>query len=44
MAGKLLAARLFEGKTRRMSYKFVATTVFTPIEYGSCGYSEEEAV
>ena len=26
-----------------MSYKYVPTTVFTPIEYGCCGYSEEEA-
>lgn len=26
-----------------MSYKFVPTTVFTPLEYGACGYSQEEA-
>lgn len=26
-----------------MSYKYVPTTVFTPIEYGACGYSEEDA-
>lgn len=43
MAGKLLANRLFSGATRTMSYKYVPTTVFTPIEYGCCGYSEEEA-
>jgi pyruvate/2-oxoglutarate dehydrogenase complex dihydrolipoamide dehydrogenase (E3) component len=43
MAGKLLAARLFNGKNRLMSYKYVPTTVFTPIEYGCCGYSEEDA-
>lgn len=43
MAGKLLAKRLFGGGTRTMSYKYVPTTVFTPIEYGCCGYSEEEA-
>lgn len=27
-----------------MSYEFVPTTVFTPIEYGCCGYSEEDAL
>ena len=43
MAGKLLAKRLFASKTRMMSYKFVPTTVFTPIEYGCCGYSQEDA-
>ena len=26
-----------------MDYKFIATTVFTPLEYGSVGYSEEDA-
>lgn len=25
-------------------YKKVATTVFTPLEYGAIGYSEEDAV
>ena len=43
MAGKLLAKRLFAGEKRLMSYKYVSTTVFTPIEYGCCGYSEQEA-
>lgn len=43
MAGKLLAKRLFASKTRMMSYKYVATTVFTPIEYGCVGYSQEDA-
>lgn len=27
-----------------MCYQFVPTTIFTPIEYGCIGYSEEEAV
>lgn len=27
-----------------MDYNLVPTTVFTPIEYGSIGYSEEEAI
>jgi thioredoxin reductase (NADPH) len=43
MAGKLLASRLFNKGSRLMSYRYVATTVFTPIEYGCVGYSEEDA-
>ena len=39
MAGRLLSARLFNGATKLMSYKYVPTTVFTPLEYGCCGYS-----
>lgn len=27
-----------------MNYYNVATTIFTPIEYGSIGYSEENAL
>jgi thioredoxin reductase (NADPH) len=42
-AGKLLAYRLFGGATEKMDYINVPTTVFTPIEYGSCGMSEEDA-
>jgi len=26
-----------------MDYKMVPTCVFTPLEYGACGYTEEEA-
>lgn len=44
MAGKLLVHRLFDGKTRVMNYKNVATTVFTPLEYGCIGYSEEDSI
>lgn len=42
-AGMLLANRLFGGDTEKMDYVNVPTTVFTPIEYGCCGYSEEDA-
>jgi len=42
-AGKLLSERLFGGKTEKMDYINVPTTVFTPLEYGCCGYSEEDA-
>ena len=42
-AGKLLAYRLFGGATEKMDYVNVPTTVFTPLEYGSCGFSEEDA-
>ncbi|XP_014673857.1 PREDICTED: thioredoxin reductase 1, cytoplasmic-like [Priapulus caudatus] len=43
-AGKLLAKRLFGGSTVLTDYVNVATTVFTPLEYGACGYSEEDAI
>jgi thioredoxin reductase (NADPH) len=42
-AGALLANRLFKGKTEKMDYVNVPTTVFSPLEYGCVGYSEEEA-
>ena len=41
--GKLLSERLFNNGKKLMNYEFIATTVFTPIEYGCVGYSEEEA-
>jgi len=43
MAGKLLARRLFDDSNELMDYKKVATTVFTPLEYGTVGLSEEAA-
>ena len=43
-AGRLLVARLFGDSKEEMSYKYVPTTVFTPLEYASCGYSQEEAI
>lgn len=42
-AGRLLAARLFGGGREIMNYNKVATAVFTPLEYGAIGYSEEDA-
>ena len=43
-AGQRLAQRLFStGAGQCMDYDSVATTVFTPIEYGCVGWSEEEA-
>ncbi|XP_077016478.1 thioredoxin reductase 2, mitochondrial isoform X3 [Tamandua tetradactyla] len=44
MAGRLLAQRLFGGSSDLMDYDNVPTTVFTPLEYGCVGLSEEEAV
>merc|ERR1719336_643465 len=35
--------RLFAGATKLMDYTDVATIIFTPIEYGTVGYSEEDA-
>ncbi|KAA8593541.1 hypothetical protein FQN60_009657 [Etheostoma spectabile] len=43
-AGRLLAQRLYGGKTLKCDYINVPTTVFTPLEYGSCGLSEERAI
>jgi len=39
----LLANRLFLGATEKMDYQNIPTTVFTPLEYGCCGPSEEDA-
>jgi len=43
-AGVLLAQRLYGGGTKVVDYMNVPTTVFTPYEYGCCGYSYEAAV
>ncbi|GAB1867660.1 Thioredoxin reductase 1, mitochondrial [Camponotus japonicus] len=43
-AGKLLARRLFDNSTDQMDYINVATTVFSPLEYGCVGLSEEAAI
>lgn len=42
-AGRLLADRLFGQGTQKMDYNTVPTTVFTPLEYGCVGLSEEKA-
>jgi thioredoxin reductase (NADPH) len=44
MAGRLLADRLYNNGKILMSYKYVPTTVFTPLEYGCVGYSQEDAI
>lgn len=43
-AGKLLARRLAGTSSALTDYVNVCTTVFTPIEYGTCGLSEEDAI
>ncbi|XP_052608955.1 thioredoxin reductase 1, cytoplasmic isoform X1 [Peromyscus californicus insignis] len=43
-AGRLLAQRLYGGSTVKCDYEKVPTTVFTPLEYGCCGLSEEKAI
>ena len=43
MAGRLLARRLYGGSTQGMDYDKVPTAVFTPLEFGNCGLSEESA-
>jgi len=42
--GQLLAKRLYGDSEIKMDYYAVPTTVFTPLEYGCIGYSEEEAL
>ncbi|KAL4225826.1 thioredoxin reductase [Mactra antiquata] len=43
-AGQLLAKRLYSNSLTKTDYKKVATTVFTPLEYGAVGYAEEDAI
>lgn len=43
-AGRLLSQRLYNKSKRLMDYTNIPTTVFSPIEYGSIGYSEEDAI
>eukprot|EP00054_Salpingoeca_dolichothecata_P009398 m.53006 g.53006 ORF g.53006 m.53006 type:complete len:505 (+) comp18341_c0_seq1:186-1700(+) len=43
-AGELLAARLYGQSTKLMDYVNIPTTVFTPLEYGTIGYPEEQAI
>lgn len=43
-AGRLLAHRLYGDKNELCDYVNVATTVFTPLEYGCIGLSEEDAI
>ena len=42
-AGRHLADRLFKNGGTVMDYRAVPTTVFTPLEYGCVGLSEEDA-
>jgi len=41
--GTMIANRLFLNHTAKMDYDLIPTTVFTPLEYGCCGPTEEEA-
>ncbi|ODM92618.1 Thioredoxin reductase 3 [Orchesella cincta] len=42
-AGNLLVERLYKGSTTLTDYTKIPTTVFTPLEYGCIGLSEEDA-
>lgn len=44
LAGKLLAKRLYGGSTQPMVYSDIATTVFTPLEFGTVGLTEDQAI
>jgi hypothetical protein len=39
-----VSCRLFGDSQEEMDYRTVATTVFTPLEYGCVGLSEDDAV
>lgn len=43
-AGRLLSRRLYNNESTLMDYDKVCTAVFTPIEYGCCGLSEEASL
>jgi len=43
-SGRLLARRLFAGETLKTDYSNIPTTVFTPLEYGAVGLTEEQAI
>lgn len=43
-AGKTVVKRLFGNSKKLMDYERIATTVFTPLEYGCIGLCEEDAV
>lgn len=44
MCGRKLIRRLYGNDTQIMDYRDVATTIFTPLEYGTIGLSEEAAI
>lgn len=44
MGGRRLAKRLYGGSKDTMDYTDVATTIYTPLEYGCVGLSEEAAI
>lgn len=43
-ASMRLVQRIYNGGTEKMDYDLVPTTVFTPLEYGCIGMSEELAI
>jgi len=42
--GELLAKRLFANSKQLMNWDLIPTTVFTPVEYGTIGLSEADAI
>jgi thioredoxin reductase (NADPH) len=43
-SGKMLARRLYGGASGAFDNRLIPTTVFSPLEYGAVGMSEEEAL
>ena len=44
LAGKYLSGRLFGGGSSKMDYESIPTTVFTPLELGTVGLTEDAAI
>lgn len=42
--GELLSRRLYNNASQKMNWDMIPTTVFTPVEYGTIGLSEEDAI
>eukprot|EP00490_Sorites_sp_Unknown_P013307 CAMPEP_0114646990 /NCGR_PEP_ID=MMETSP0191-20121206/5509_1 /TAXON_ID=126664 /ORGANISM="Sorites sp." /LENGTH=223 /DNA_ID=CAMNT_0001859983 /DNA_START=1 /DNA_END=672 /DNA_ORIENTATION=+ len=42
VAGKKVVTRIFKDDMKAMNYRLIPTTVFTPLEYGMCGLTEEQ--
>ena len=43
-AGEMLMKRIYGNSSENMNYSLVPTAIFTPMEYGNVGMSEEEAI
>ena len=42
--GKIIAEILVKSKNRKLDYDNIPTTIFSPMEYGTCGLTEKKAI